>query len=231
MDKSKTKQEQLDDLNLNGPQLFQSLDSLAWINKWLGNYRYLTRAILETIQENNIKSIILIDIGCGGGDFLRHLAKIFEAKGIKYDLIGIDGNQNSLNYARSQSLENKNIKYQQADLLDSSFELSHCDILVSSHFIYHYSKEALKDFLRKNLKVVSLSFINSGLENNDYAVFLFRWFSFLLPISKSARKDGLIALSNSFRKETLEEVLKELPTYHGKIDRVPFFRLLLQIRC
>lgn len=223
--------EQLDDLTLDGPVLHQSLDSLAWINKWFGNYKHITRAILETIQENHLDSIKLIDLGCGGGDLLRHLSKIFDARNISYELIGVDGNQNSLDYAQKQSSITSSIKYQQADLLDPSFELPHCDILISSHFIYHFSAEDLASFLRKNLQNVSLCFINSGLENNDLAKTLFQRFSFILPISKSAKKDGLVALSRSFKKIELEEILKELPNYHFKLSRVPFFRLLLQIRC
>ena len=68
-------QESLDNLDLSGKELEQTLRQLAFINRSLGNTSSLIREVLKVIKENQLEKVKIIDLGCGGGDVLTDLAK------------------------------------------------------------------------------------------------------------------------------------------------------------
>ena len=139
MKKRSVQAEQLDNLSLDGPILNGALQSLAWVNKWFGNQRLLTKTVLKIIEQYpEQKHFEIIDLGCGGGDILRKMAATLHQNNIQFSMTGIDGNPHALQYAREQGKNLSAITYQQADILDGQFELPTCDILISSHFIYHF---------------------------------------------------------------------------------------------
>ena len=73
------------------------------------------------------------------------------------------------------------------------------------------------------------AFINSGLERNRIAFILFKSFSWLMPISKLARQDGLLAIRRAFTQHELIEILNSNLNLHFKVVRTPLFRLKMTI--
>ena len=128
--------EKLDNLESTGKNLTQTLDGLSKINRWLGNTKHTLKAVRKEFEKYDIKTIV--DLGCGGGDNLIAIAHWLSKHHKKVQLIGIDGNQNVLDYAQKKS--KFQIEFQQADLLHPNFVLPECDLLISSHFIYHFNK-------------------------------------------------------------------------------------------
>ena len=80
---------------------------------------------------------------------LRHLAKKLKNKGIQAQFTGIDFNAHSLQYAKNRAKDFPEITWQQADILSANFELPECDLLISSHFMYHFEDEVLIAFLQR----------------------------------------------------------------------------------
>ena len=88
----------MDNLNLASEDLKKNLDELEFINTTLGGYKVLTSALdilykenkignSKNIEENEIaKTVTLADIGSGGGDTLRQIAKWFDKKISKQNL-------------------------------------------------------------------------------------------------------------------------------------------------
>ena len=143
-------QESLGNLKLSGNELEQTLRQLAFINRSLGNTSSLIGEVLKVIEENQLQEIKIIDLGCGGGDVLKDLAHKLNRKGITYSLLGVDGNAHALEHARRESKDIPSLSFQQANILAKDFELEACDMLISSHFMYHFEEEALINFLRKH---------------------------------------------------------------------------------
>ena len=93
MPKERTHQaEQLDQLDLRGEVLHTTLKELALINRLLGNHRAVRRAVLPIIRKAPNKHWRIIDLGCGGGDVLDMLHRLFEREGVSAEFLGIDGN-------------------------------------------------------------------------------------------------------------------------------------------
>lgn len=130
--------EALDDLSVEGPDLDRVLRELAWINRWSG----ATRRVLAAVQKVAGPRPHVVDLGCGAGDLLGALKG--ELPGAR--LTGIDGNGAVLRHAASRV---SGAEWVQADILDPGFVTPPCDVVVSTHFLYRLSDEALRGFVAR----------------------------------------------------------------------------------
>ena len=215
--------EELDNLELHGNQLEKTLSGLSKINYWLGNSKYTLNAVKKQIQHHGIKTIV--DLGCGGGDNLMIIAQWCESQNKTVKLIGIDGNQNSLYYADSRG--DFDIDFIQADILAQDFELPECDLLISSHFVYHFQDDEFVKFMKKSKTKVRKAIILSELRRSDIA----RIFFYLLGLffTQIVRSDGLKAILRSFTKSELSNLLDASGFTNYSIKNRLIFRLLAVI--
>jgi len=215
--------EDLDNLDLQGTVLTKTLDGLSKINYWFGNSKQTLKAVQDQFQKHEITTIV--DLGCGGGDNLISIAKWCQSENKKIKFIGIDGNQNSLDYAGSRS-EFK-INFLQADILAPDFEPPECDLLISSHFIYHFQDDAFAIFMKKAQTKVKKAIILSELRRSFIARILF--YTLGLFFSKMVRTDGLKAIRRSFTKRELNDLLCKSGFANYSVKNRLIFRLLAVI--
>lgn len=223
-----SEKEKLDDLNLHGEPLHQALQSLEWVNRRFGNHRTVIKAI-HSIIKKEAKPLHIIDLGCGGGDLALAVAKSLRQHKIEFTITGIDGNANTLTYAKNKCEAFPEISFLQANILSNQFSIQPCDILISSHFMYHFTADALVSFLKNNLSAISTAFIFSELKRNRFAMRLFKFSSFLLPISKLAKEDGVLAIKRSFAKKEWLLIMQQAGIGTYRIQSVPLFRILITI--
>lgn len=228
MKERSTSKEQLDDLDMQGEELHKALRSLSWINRWFGNNRSSVKAILAVHQKQKAP-LHIIDLGCGSGDVSLAIAGALKDKGTPFSITAIDGNENILAYAREACRRIPEIKFVRSDILAPAYRIAPCDILFSSHFIYHFSEDTLAAFIQRNRSLVSTAFIFSELERSRWGLMLFKFFSFLLPISKMARMDGQLAIRRAFSKKEWITILLKAGITCFTIKRAPLFRLQLII--
>ena len=220
--------EQLDNLKICGAQLTKTLDGLSIINRFLGNTNATFSAVKPILIQSET-SITIIDLGCGGGDNLRKIARWCSQKNIRVRLIGIDGNLNILDYALNKNTSSLNVEYVQADILSNEFELPYCDILLSSHFIYHFSDSDLVRFLKRSRPRIKQHIIFSELERNPLAFSLFNVSSLFMPFTKMVKQDGKRAIKRAFKKPELDSILIKAGFGNYRITRKWAFRLLISI--
>lgn len=220
--------EKLDDLSLHGETLHKALQSLAWINKWFGNHRAVVNAVLAVCKKEE-KKYSIVDLACGGGDLVSAIARSLQQHKIDFTITGIDGNENSLAFAQKKCEGFDEISFLQADILSAGFKMEPCDILISSHFVYHFSNTELAGFLKNNLPVISTVAVFSELKRSSFAMLLFKFSSFLLPVSKLAKQDGLLAIKRSLTKKEWVSILQEADIDTYRLQTVPLFRILLTI--
>ncbi|WP_109299642.1 methyltransferase domain-containing protein [Aquimarina sp. AU474] len=222
--------EKLDDLSLSGEPLTHTLSSLKWINSVLGNHTQLSNAVVQYCKKNkNKKRIHIVDLGCGGGDCIFYISKKLKQKDVEVSFTGIDGNPSSILFASEKIPHSQNINFVVADILDKNFKIPDCDLLISSHFIYHFDNEGLVDFLKKTQRKKIKHIIFSELYRSRMAYYLFKNMSYLLPISNMAKKDGLTAIQRAFSINELREIIKQSSSKKFKINKKPFFRMVAKI--
>lgn len=215
--------EDLDNLELEGKELTKTLDGLSKINRWFGNTKHTLKAVQKQFEKQNIQTIV--DLGCGGGDNLIAIAEWCQKEGQKVQLIGIDGNQNTLNYAQSKSAFN--IEFRQEDIATESFAIPKCDLLISSHFIYHFRDDEFTDFLTEAMSKVKKAMIFSELERSSITYFLFIFAGGLF--GRMIQSDGLKAIKRSFTKKELTQLLSKSGIQRFHIKKKLLFRLLVVV--
>ncbi|WP_372371249.1 methyltransferase domain-containing protein [Candidatus Uabimicrobium sp. HlEnr_7] len=197
--------EQLDNLNLDGIKLHEILQELEFINKYFGN----TRSIIKAITNLATPNIKIVDLGCGGGDIARAVAKHLCGRGVDFHYLGIDGNPATINYAQQKSIKYPQIEFVVNDIFEDSFRVPQCDILLSSHFMYHFSNKQLIDFINKHSHKVQQAIIFSELKRSRTAYILFQIGTRILNLSKITREDGLLALRRAFSKKELQRIAEQ----------------------
>ena len=223
-----TEKEQMDNLDLSGDDLNKTLSGLSTINKYLGNTSTTFKAVKKEILKTN-KSLKIIDLGCGGGDNLRAISNWCQANNRPIELLGIDGNNHIIQHAMQRNNKNSPIKYLQADILDVDFVLPVCDILISSHFMYHFTDIEIVSFLKKSKNSISSKIIFSELQRNSFAYILFKIGAIFMPFSSNVKQDGLAAIRRAFTKKELIAVLELAEFKEYKINWKWAFRFLILI--
>lgn len=221
-------QEQMDNLQLSGKELHDTLNGLTVINRFLGNTNATLKAVQAEIKASK-EPLTIIDLGCGGGDNLLSIAKWCEQQGIKVNLMGLDGNHNILDYAAKQNTSKIDIHYRQADILDDDFVLPACDLLISSHFMYHFTDEQLISFLKKSKSSIKRKMIFSELSRSTIAYSLFKIGGPIMPFSKMVKEDGLRAIRRSFTKGELNHIFDQAGLSDYRIEWRWAFRYLVEV--
>ncbi len=229
MRERKTQAEQLDDLNLSGMTLERTLRELATINRWFGNYRCIRNGIRKFLHQHPDHSLTIVDLGCGGGDTLIMLAKWLGRQNIQAQLIGIDGNRHSLAYANRHSTGFDNLTWQQADILNDEFLVPPCDLVISTHFLYHIEDEVLIKFLNRQQANIRRGWVVSELIRAPFAILGFQILSRIIGFSRMTREDGVLAVQRARTQKEWQSLLSTSDHGEFQVTRTWIFRLQLLI--
>lgn len=195
----------MDDLDMTGEVLIKTLDQLASINKWLGGNKITldgVQSLLKNFSEN--RTIKIVDLGCGNGDMLRKVADFGRKYGFKFDLVGLDANQATINYAIDLSTNYPEITYRKQDVLSTEFKEQKYDIAMCTLFLHHFEDDLALDLIRNLSSNAAIGVIVNDLHRNKLAYYLF---SALGPIIKNhmVQTDGLISILRGFKRVDLRK--------------------------
>ena len=205
-----TKIEIMDDLDMSGETLINSLDQLANINKWLGGNK-TTIDSLKTILKTNPKdkTISIVDLGCGNGDMLRKVAHFGRKNGYKFDLLGIDANQATIDYAIQLSANFPEITYKKEDVLSKEFVTHTYDIAMCTLFLHHFEDPIALDFIQTLLKNAKIGVVINDLHRHWLAYYLFKLLTSVVG-NEMTREDGLTSILKAFKRQDLDQFSKKI---------------------
>ena len=205
-----TKIEIMDDLDMSGKTLINSLDQLANINKWLGGNK-TTIDSLKTILKTNPKDkmISIVDLGCGNGDMLRKVAHFGRKNGYKFDLLGIDANQATIDYAIQLSANFPEITYKKEDVLSKEFATHTYDIAMCTLFLHHFEDPIALNFIQTLLKNAKIGVVINDLHRHWLAYYLFKLLTSVFG-NEMTREDGLTSILKAFKRKDLDRFSKKL---------------------
>lgn len=201
----------MDDFDLKGDVLIQTLDKIAKINQLLGGNRLTIRSVEKMLKkERSSKLITIVDVGCGNGDMLRRLADYGIRNNWNLKLIGVDANAFTINYATGLSEKYSNISYRCEDIFDESFSEIKYDIVLCTLTLHHFKNEEIFKLLALFNRNSRLGFVVNDLHRNVVAYRLFQMLCFVFRMNGMARKDGLVSILRGFKKEELIAFSKKL---------------------
>ena len=200
--------ELMDDLTLASDDLRRNLDELATINRWLGGYRVVLDALRRLRPRFPAgRALRVADLGSGGGDTLRHIARWARQNGVSVELIGIDANDFMLSYAAARSRDFPEISYRRLDIFSAEFQAQEFDIITGSLFCHHFADADLTAFFRQWAGQARLAVIINDLHRHWLAYYSIRWLTRLFRGSYLVRHDAPLSVARAFRRRDWERLL------------------------
>jgi len=200
----------MDDMEMSGDLLADTLDRIAKINRQLGGNRLISSGV-KTLLAHTPKeqSITIVDLGCGNGDILRMLAKWGRTHGRKFNLIGIDLNAFTISHAEAQSRDYPEVSYKTIDVFSEKMQAMDVDIVLATLFMHHFSNAEIERLLVQFNKQAQIGIVVNDLHRHKLAYRLFQLFSMTIR-NPMIRNDGLISILRAFKRKDLEAISQKL---------------------
>lgn len=187
-------------------------------------------------HRHSIRPIRILDVGSGGGDTLRAVARWAAARNLAVELTGIDLNPNSTRAAQEFSDKDSNdskdisapvaasINWVTADVFSYSPE-SPPDLILSALFTHHLSTPEIVRFLSWMEQHARLGWFINDLHRSPTAAFFFPFLPMLLGWHRFIGHDGAISLRRSFVPADWKRMLSQANITTASIEQHPMNRL------
>lgn len=201
--------ELMDDLSLTGEELRRNLRELEVINSWLGGYMVVLDALDRLVAKHPPQLLRIADIGCGGGDTLRSIARWARRKKIAVALTGVDANDFTVQYARQRCQTYPEISIEQHDVFSDAFAQQPYDIAVCSLFCHHFTDAQLVRLFGQLHRQARLGVIVNDLHRHWLAYYSIRYITRIFPSSHLVRNDAPLSVWRAFKRTELQELVQQ----------------------
>jgi 2-polyprenyl-3-methyl-5-hydroxy-6-metoxy-1,4-benzoquinol methylase len=219
------KDELLDQPNISTKDLHQNLHELDVINRLLGGHAATLKGIKKIIGNNAHKTWRIIDLGCGGGDSLRAIAKWAYKKNLKVELKGVDLLEDAIVYAKANS-EGFDIDFIQSDFKE--VKSGSFDIAISSLFCHHLYDETLRSLIETKLRLAKHAVIND-LHRHFLAYYSIKLLTSVFSKSHLVKHDACLSVARGFKRKDFENLLNMFVDVKISISWIWAFRWLVVI--
>jgi len=183
----------------------QALRELEVVNKRLGGYSTVLNAL------NHIKlpsdQIVIMDVGCGGGDMLRAIAMWASKRKQKVKLIGVDWNPVMTNFAVEKSQKFPNIEYITISVFDDALMNIKADITTCSLFCHHFEEEQLIKLVKRMYALAGIAVIINDLHRNWFAYYAIKVLTRLFSKTYMVKYDAPLSVARAFTRKDLQHIL------------------------
>ncbi|GAB3823608.1 methyltransferase domain-containing protein [Pontibacter rugosus] len=220
----------MDDLTISSEEMSQTLNELEVINNWLGGHKVVLSALDELVAKHKPQLLRIADIGCGGGDTLKNIARWARRKGVNVELIGVDANEFIVQYARRHCSDFPEIQVEQHDVFSEAFAQEKYDVVVCSLFCHHFTDEQLIQMFRQLHQQAQMAVIINDLHRHWLAYYSIKYLTAVFSKSPMVQNDGPLSVWRAFKRHDLERLVQKAGVTTYKLKWMWAFRwqLLLQ---
>lgn len=217
--------EVMDDLDGSGPEMKQTLQELDIINRKLGGNKVTIDGLEQLIKKNlPPRPITIADIGCGGGDILKAIAKWAINRKCEVVLTGIDANPNIVAFARRNAVKYPQIKFEVINIFSGAFKKQTYDIVICSLFTHHFKDEQLVTLFAALKRQARVGVVINDLHRHWLAYYSIKILVNVLSKSPMVRHDAPVSVLRAFRKAELKRILRAAGIKHYSLKWMWAFR-------
>ena len=237
------KKELLDAEDIPKELLYQNLRELEFINKYLGGHK-VSLFGLKKIMIDKSKTYHILDIGCGGGDSLKAIAKWANKNNYKIELTGIDLKQDCIDFAK-KNCENIKCYFIQDDfrdalkdfkvrskhsIADSDIRHPTSEILIvhASLFCHHFPESDIAAFA-KTCSEHNAVFLINDLERHPFAYYSIKILTYLFSKSPLVKNDAPLSVLRGFKRKEWQSILNSTVIKNFSIKNRWAFRHLVTV--
>lgn len=199
--------------------------SLAFLDRIAGS---CSSNQCETLRVQS-RPLRILDVGSGGGDTLRAIARWAAKRSLRVELTGIDLNPHSTRAACEFAAKDPvtaNIEWRTADIFSYAPD-PEPDIVLSALFTHHLSSPEIVRFLSWMEQHARLGWYINDLHRSRSAAFFFRFLPVLFGWHRFISYDGPVSLRRSFVPADWERMLAQAGVTDASIEQHPMNRLCI----
>jgi len=202
------------DAGVPDDEALRSLADLRFVDRWLGNRRAFTSAVLPFLQGPHPR---ILDAGCGSGDVLSGLRR---AAGGRAIAVGADIRLLHLKAAPAD------IVRVVADAHRLPFAARSFDVVTASLFLHHFDAPELPDVLRGLYALARRALVVNDLRRARVPYVFGRAFFKVLFRSPVSVSDGLVSIRRAFLPGELADAFAAAGIPGVRIRRTFPYRLI-----
>lgn len=229
LERRSTEIEIMDDLEISGAVIDQTLKELDVINRKLGGNAISLRTFKKLLKERDIKSVA--DLGCGGADILIEMASVAQKLNKEVSFTGIDANPNIVQYAQNHTQSWKNINIKCKNIFSQEFQETAYDIIHCCLFTHHFTDGQLTELFKSFKRQAKVGIIINDLHRHWLAYHSIDLITRFFSKSYMVRNDAAISVARGFKKKELEEILAKAGISNYSLSWKWAFRWQLIILC
>ncbi|TDW29360.1 methyltransferase domain-containing protein [Cryobacterium psychrophilum] len=172
----------------------------AVVSGWGAIYRRDIRPFLSTTRLTT-----LLDIGSGGGDVSRALARWAVRDGLRLDVTGIDPDARAHAFCLAQPVQ-QGLTFRRAYSSELVSEGARFDFVVSNHMLHHLGAAALGALLVDSERLAAQRVLHADIERSHLAYLGFSVGTWPFFRRSYIRPDGLTSIRRSFTARELTAV-------------------------
>lgn len=220
------RKELLDEDNIPQQDLFRNLYELERINSLLGGHAVTIQGIKQLrLQKDRVYNVL--DIGSGGGDTLKHIARWGRKQRYQFELTGVDLKADCVQYATKYCKKYREIRFVQDDYRNIVNGSQEFDIIITSLFCHHLNDEELKSLFAWGAANAKVGFIINDLHRNPLAYYSIALLTKLFSKSYLIKNDAKLSVLRGFSRRDL---LNLLAPFRFKLKWKWAFRWLVVIK-
>lgn len=221
------KLERIDTGDYTEQEYEQFLREIRLVNRFAGDTWALRKTLLHEIEQANLQSFSVLDVGAGSGELLRTIAKFARQQNRQSKLFGLELNARSAEAIVEESKNFAGIFAVRGDALNLPFADDSFDYTICSLFTHHFTDENVVWILEEMSRVSRRKTFVIDLHRHRGAYFFYKFFCAGFRISRLVREDGSLSILRSFKPDELENFGHKANLKQISVKRHFPFRLVL----
>ena len=164
-----------------------------------------TMAFLDRVVEAKgtelPRPLRVLDVGAGGGDMLRQVARWAQRKGVEVELTGVDLNPHATRAAREFSASGSDEVRRIRWVNDNVFRYEApegVDVVLSALFTHHLATTEVVEFVQWMERTAQVGWFVNDLRRSERAAWWFRALPLIFRWHRFIRHDGPVSLRRAF---------------------------------
>lgn len=164
------------------------------------------------------RPIRVLDVACGGGDVIRRVSQRARRRGVPVEMHGCDINAVALETARGSDGDDAPLRFFELDVRRDGLPSGY-DLICSSLFLHHLSREAAVQLLRGMAGATESSILVQDLRRTRLGYLFASAGLLMLTRSDVAKSDGLTSVAGAFTIAEIGEICADAELDGAKIRR------------
>jgi 2-polyprenyl-3-methyl-5-hydroxy-6-metoxy-1,4-benzoquinol methylase len=199
-------QELLDRKDIPFVDIARNMQELNFINSHLGGHNITIHGLQKILATSNHKrSLIVCEMGCGGGDNLQVIYDWCKKKNLEINTIGIDINPDCIEYAK-KSTHIPSSKWIASDYKTASLP-EKPDIIFNSLFCHHFTDEEMIHILKWMNEHSKIGFFINDLHRHVLAFYSIKFLTQLFSRSYLVKNDAPLSVQRGFTRNEIEQLI------------------------